>query len=65
MIICNSDEEEQSLMVTKLNQYRRPYLPPEDVTVYQEYLKSHFENPTMPDIDDLRYVLCFLNLGNK
>ena len=42
-------------MVTKLSQYRRPYLPPEGVTMYQEYLKSHFENLTMPEINDIRY----------
>lgn len=43
VIICSSEAEDQSLFVSKLSQYRRPYLAPKDVARFQEYLLVHFE----------------------
>ena len=54
VIICGSDKEDSSLIVSKLSLYRTPYLPPQDLNRYQEYLRSHFESGNTPKVNGLQ-----------
>lgn len=54
VIICSNENEDQSLMIAKLAQYKRPYWPPEEVSIYQKYFLTHFDNPSMEILDGIR-----------
>ena len=59
VIICSSDKEDSSLIVSKLNHLRVPYLPPQDLSRYKEYLDTHFKSDSTPSLSNLRYMQYF------
>lgn len=48
MIICSSQDEEKSHIISKLHMYRRQYVPFQ-VTGYQQYLHQHFVSEGVHD----------------
>ena len=43
VIVCGNDSPVESLMVSKLRQYRRQYTEPlKPISEFQKYLKNHF-----------------------
>ena len=53
MIICSSQDEEKSPIISKLHLYRRPYGLSTDPTKYKEYLEKHFVNEAQPSYQHL------------
>ncbi|CAI8017205.1 E3 ubiquitin-protein ligase rnf213-alpha [Geodia barretti] len=53
VIICSSQDEEKSPIISKLHLYRRPYGLSTDPTKYKEYLEKHFVNEAQPSYQHL------------
>ena len=48
MIICSSQDEEKSPIISKLHLYRRPYPVPTELAEYKVYLEKHFVDEAQP-----------------
>ena len=50
MILYSDEEEAKSHFVSKLQLYRRPFLPQRDIDVYRKYLADHFSCQTVDSL---------------
>ena len=48
MIICSSQNEEKSPIISKLHVHRRPYAVPLELAEYKQYLERHFVDEAQP-----------------
>ncbi len=48
-IICSSEDEEKSHIISKLHNDRRPYMTPPESGKYQDYLKRHYRRGLSDD----------------
>ena len=46
VILYSNEEETKSHFISKLQLYRRPFIPQPNADSYQTYLAGHFSNPT-------------------
>ena len=56
MIICSSQDEERSPIISKLHLYRRQYGVPTDPAQYRAYLRGHLVNEEQPYYQELQGV---------
>ena len=56
MIICSSQNEEKSRLISKLHLYRRQYGVPLDTAIYKKYLEKQFVNENQPSYQKLHDI---------
>ena len=57
VIICSSDDEEKSHIISKLHNDRRPYMAHPELQIYRDYLKWHYQRGSSNDASTTQYGL--------
>ena len=57
MIICSSQDEEKTPIISKLHLHRRPFVVSPDVKKYSEYLRKHFVDEHQPRYQQLQQAM--------
>ena len=57
MIICSSQDEEKTPIISKLSLHRRPYVVSSDISKYRTYLRTHFIDEKQPSHQQLQEAI--------
>ena len=57
VIICSSQDEEKTPIISKLHLHRRPYVVSSDINKYKTYLRKHFIDEQQPSYQQLQQAI--------
>ena len=57
MIICSSQDEEKTPIISKLHLHRRPFVVSPNVSKYRAYLRKHFVDEHQPQYQQLQQAI--------
>ena len=57
VIICSSQDEEKTPIISKLHLHRRPYVVSSDINKYRTYLRKHFIDEQQPSYQQLQQAI--------
>ena len=57
VIICSSQDEEKTPIISKLHLHRRPFVVPPDINKYRAYLRKHFVDEQQPQYQQLQQAM--------